>query len=281
MATKSNQTDNQDFLRFPMSLSRDWSLSKEWPLSKEWSLSTLSKEWSLSMLDTSLISKEDWLASQEWKSKQSTVDFVANEWCSDNPGSNFKAATFGRFAQSRNEQEGQESTTVNKTKSKKGGTTDWLAMYNNALTSTSASVPITSVPAPVDTPSPQSPKPRRPRKVIPKEKVYVDQYTDFDVIFGRGGRSNHHPGNKMYRVQVAEKQSIYRSCESKREKTVIAQLVVDHVNKNQQGRFLELDTTCNRWYLVPNNVARTKVGQALRDNNTKEARAAKRKKYGC
>jgi hypothetical protein len=260
-----------------MSLSRDGSLSKDWSLS----MLDISKEWSLSMLDMSLISKEDWLVSQECQSKQSTVDVVSNEWCSDNPSLNTRTSTFGRFAQPRNEQEGQESTTENKTKSKKGGTTDWLAMYNNALTPASAPVPINSVPAPINTPSLRNPKPKRPRRVIPKEKVYVDKYTDFDVIFGRGGRSNHHPGNKMYRVQIKEKQSIYRSCENKREKTVIAQCVVDHVNKNQKGRFLELDTTCNRWYLVPNNGARTKVGQALRDNNTKEARAAKRKKYGC
>jgi hypothetical protein len=241
----------------------------------------ISKEWPLSMLDMSLISKEDWLVSQEFQSKQSTLDFVRNEWCSVNPSPSTRSATFGGFARSKNEQEGKELTTENKTKSKKGGTTDWLAMYNNALAPFSDSVPITSVPALINTSSPQNPKPKRPRKVIPKEKVYVDKYTDFDVIFGRGGRSNHHPGNKMYRVQVTEKQAIYRSCENKKEKTEIAQRVVDHVNKNQKGRFLELDTTCNRWYLVPNNGARTKVGQALRDNNTKEARAAKRKKYGC
>ena len=60
----------------------------------------------------------------------------------------------------------------------------------------------------------------------------------------------------------------------------MAQLVVDYVN--QRGRFLELDKTCTpkRWYLVPNNAARTKVAQALRDDNTKEARAARRIKYG-
>jgi len=32
-------------------------------------------------------------------------------------------------------------------------------------------------------------------------------------------------------------------------------------------------------FLVPNVVARRKVGQALRENNTEEARAAKRAKY--
>jgi len=42
---------------------------------------------------------------------------------------------------------------------------------------------------------------------------------------------------------------------------------------------LELDKDTQRWFLVPNVVARRKVGQALRENNTEEARAAKRAKY--
>ena len=161
MTTKSNQTevDHQEFLRFPMSLSRDCSLSMDWSL--------------LSMLDMSLISKE-------WHSKQSNVDFVLeNQLCS-------------------------ESTTEKKTESKKDGTsTDWLKMFTDALTPTSASVPITCVPAPICTPStsrlarPSRPARRSRPSRIPKEKVYVDQYNDFDVIFGRGGKSNHHPGNKV------------------------------------------------------------------------------------
>ncbi|MGK3741895.1 MAG: hypothetical protein ACI90V_008749 [Bacillariaceae sp.] len=42
---------------------------------------------------------------------------------------------------------------------------------------------------------------------------------------------------------------------------------------------MELDKDTQRWFLVPNVVARRKVGQALRENNTEEARAAKRAKY--
>lgn len=42
---------------------------------------------------------------------------------------------------------------------------------------------------------------------------------------------------------------------------------------------MELDKETQRWFLVPNVVARRKVGQALRENNTEEARAAKRAKY--
>ncbi|KAL3929942.1 MAG: hypothetical protein SGBAC_011985 [Bacillariaceae sp.] len=120
---------------------------------------------------------------------------------------------------------------------------------------------------------------RRPRKIIPVNKEYVDEYSDSDILFGRGGRSNHHPGNKVYRDVVTEKQPYYRSCD-KNEKTKVAQSIVDTIHQNHNGRFLELDKEACRWYVVPNVVARRKVGQALRENNTEEARAAKREKYG-
>jgi hypothetical protein len=103
-------------------------------------------------------------------------------------------------------------------------------------------------------------------------------YFKQDVLFGRGGRSNHHPGNKTYRDIVCKQQDYYRSCD-KNEKTKVAQGVVDLVQGQIGGRFLELDKDTNQWYLVPNVVARRKVGQALRENNTQEARAAKRAKY--
>jgi len=118
---------------------------------------------------------------------------------------------------------------------------------------------------------------RKPRKIIPEVKEYVD-FTQKDILFGRGGRSNHHPGNKAYRTIVTDQQSHYRNCD-KNEKTKVAQGIVDYVLTTIGGRFLELDKETQRWFLVPNVVARRKVGQALRENNTEEARAAKRAKY--
>lgn len=100
-----------------------------------------------------------------------------------------------------------------------------------------------------------------------------------DVLFGRGGRSNNHIGNKLYRELVTEQQDFYRSCD-KNEKTKVAQCIVDTVHNIHKGRFLERDRVSGRYYIVPNLMARRKVGQALRENNTEEARAAKRVKYG-
>jgi len=87
-----------------------------------------------------------------------------------------------------------------------------------------------------------------------------------------------HPGNKIYRDIVTAQQNHYRGCD-KNEKTKVAQGIVDHIQNKVGGRFLEMDRVAKRWFLVPNVVARRKVGQALRENNTEEARAAKRAKY--
>jgi hypothetical protein len=83
----------------------------------------------------------------------------------------------------------------------------------------------------------------------------------------------------MYRELVTSKQEYYRSCD-KNTKTTVAQSIVDAIHNEQNGRFLEKDPSTNRYYVVPTLTARRKVGQALRENNTEEARAAKREKYG-
>lgn len=182
---------------------------------------------------------------------------------------------------------------------KRTGKTDWNALYNSAL-SPLIEAAARAQPQPIEQngiphghastvnptdaiPSNLKPaaneKKRKPRKVIPTKMEYVDDYTEKDVLFGRGGRSNNHLGNKLYRDLVIEKQDFYKCCD-KNEKTKVAQSIVDTVHFEQKGRFLERDPATGRYYVVPNLMARRKVGQALRENNTEEARAAKREKYG-
>lgn len=78
---------------------------------------------------------------------------------------------------------------------------------------------------------------------------------------------------------VTEKQPYYKSCD-KNEKTAVAQSIVDAIHIGRKGRFLELCRDTGKYFIVPNIMARRKVGQALRENNTDESRAAKREKYG-
>lgn len=110
---------------------------------------------------------------------------------------------------------------------------------------------------------------RRFKEPIIKE--YVDVPSDRDVLLGRGGKSNHHPGNKAYRDQVGTIRDSYRTSE-KNEKTVSSQMLVDWVHQ-RGGRFLKQeDDESKRWYVVTNIVARRKSSQALREHMTKEER---------
>lgn len=114
------------------------------------------------------------------------------------------------------------------------------------------------------------------RKIIPEVKNFVD-FTDDDVLLGRGGLSNKHPGNKRYRQEIENAKAVYRTA-SKDEKTQWASLLVEYVEK-YGGRFLERDKATGNWYIVPDIVARRKAGQALREDNTAESRAEKRDRY--
>ena len=98
---------------------------------------------------------------------------------------------------------------------------------------------------------------------------------DRDVLLGRGGRSNHHPGNVAYRNQVGKLREWYRSSD-KNLKTDLSQLLVDWVIDEQQGRFLKHDATTDQWYLITNIMARRKASQALREHMTQEERDAKK-----
>ena len=118
---------------------------------------------------------------------------------------------------------------------------------------------------------------RKPRKkVVPEVKKYVTPSQN-DVLLGRGGRSNHHPGNKRYREEVKNLRTWYNSIgENKDEKTTLSQCLVDYVH-SYKGRFLEKDK--NGWYEVLNIVARRKASQALREDDDPEKRAAKRARF--
>ena len=167
------------------------------------------------------------------------------------------------------------------------GKTDWSAMMRselqfpapNAAASAVDNVRKTDDIPPTASAGPGPPKrkrKRRPRKkIVPDVKVYVEP-TEHDVLLGRGGRSNHHPGNQRYRDEVKNLQRWYKGIEEKDEKTDLSQCLVDYVH-NYQGRFLEKDT--DGWYVVPNIVARRKASQALREDNDPEKRAAKRARF--
>merc|ERR1712194_678710 len=117
---------------------------------------------------------------------------------------------------------------------------------------------------------------RAPRKkMIPVNKAYLE-YTDDDVLMGRGGKSNHHKGNMKYRAEIERLQEDYKKTDDKDEKTSIAAQLVARV-QSYGGNFLEKDE--NGWYVIDDVVARRKVSQALREDKDPEKRRAKRQRF--
>jgi len=117
---------------------------------------------------------------------------------------------------------------------------------------------------------------RSPRKkIIPLNKKYLEP-TDKDVLLGRGGKSNHHPGNLRYRAEIYRLQERYKKTDDKEEKTNISERLVLDVQK-YGGNFLENDD--NGWYIIDIIVARRKVSQALREDKDPEKRRAKRQRF--
>ena len=93
------------------------------------------------------------------------------------------------------------------------------------------------------------------------ETIAIDP-TDDDVLFGRGGYTNSHPGNIKYRAKALELRPWYEAS-SKEEKYNISELLIESV-KAEGGRFLEKGKD-GLWHEVLYNGARKKASQQLRE----------------
>jgi len=99
------------------------------------------------------------------------------------------------------------------------------------------------------------------------KRIYIDTLLDNDILCGRGGKSNHHPGNKRYRKVVRDFKQIYRAASQKAHKTDLSRAIVQHCVQ-QGGRFVKQEG--NRYYVLTQAEARKKTSQALRE--TKDLR---------
>lgn len=88
---------------------------------------------------------------------------------------------------------------------------------------------------------------------------------DNDVMYGRGGGTNHHPGNKRYRKMVEDRKLEYVN--SKRLDKPLVALEIIRIWRAQvpPGRFLKLDEKTGLWHDVGDKKAREKTSQALRE----------------
>jgi len=83
------------------------------------------------------------------------------------------------------------------------------------------------------------------------------------VLCGRGGMSNHHPGNEWYRRLIRSNRPLYRAC-PKHTKLLVSKAIVQAVEQ-QGGRFLERNRQNGMWYVVPYKRAVDKTSQGLRE----------------
>lgn len=96
-----------------------------------------------------------------------------------------------------------------------------------------------------------------------------------DVICGRGGKANTHPGNISFREEARKLRSWYESS-SKSEKFAISSLLVDFV-REKGGRFLKRDQGVpGGWLDADGSDVRKKASQALREGRLKEKRQGQR-----
>jgi hypothetical protein len=103
----------------------------------------------------------------------------------------------------------------------------------------------------------------------PDEKVYRTTVPNKnDVLCGRGGTINSHPGNEQYRSIVDSKKRVYLTARFKREKRLIATSIVDQIrNMDPPGRFLQKDADKQTWFDIGEEKSREKTSQALRENS--------------
>ena len=91
--------------------------------------------------------------------------------------------------------------------------------------------------------------------------------TDIDIMFGKGAKYNKHPGNIKYREVVESMKPLYRDQgTSKKGKKAVTLKCLKKIH-DYGGRFLELvSVNPETWVVVPDNKAREKISQRIREN---------------
>jgi len=107
----------------------------------------------------------------------------------------------------------------------------------------------------------------RPTRTIDDSRAI--EPTDGDVLFGRGGYTNTHPGNIFFRERALELRPWYETC-SKEDKYHVSNVLIESV-KSAGHRFLEKGSD-GLWHEVIGNGARKKASQALRERVRRTSR---------
>lgn len=93
----------------------------------------------------------------------------------------------------------------------------------------------------------------------------VKEPCDNDVLYGRGGGTNHHVGNKKYRKMVEERKVDYVNSKRLDKPLVALEIIRQWRAQDPPGRFLKLNERTGLWHDVGDKKAREKTSQALRE----------------
>jgi hypothetical protein len=88
---------------------------------------------------------------------------------------------------------------------------------------------------------------------------------DNDVMYGRGGGTNHHLGNKTYRKMVEDRKLEYVNSKRLDKPLVALEIIRFWRSQVPPGRFLKLNEKTSLWNDVGDKKAREKTSQALRE----------------
>lgn len=102
-----------------------------------------------------------------------------------------------------------------------------------------------------------------------QEAVAVTSPQTTDILFGRGKNNREHPGNQRMKVHIEHHRTAYNRA-GRRAKTEITRQIVKTL-QSEGARFLK-QTKTSHWEEVSDDVAREKVGHAMRDGRRNMAK---------
>eukprot|EP00571_Detonula_confervacea_P017658 CAMPEP_0172312572 /NCGR_PEP_ID=MMETSP1058-20130122/17977_1 /TAXON_ID=83371 /ORGANISM="Detonula confervacea, Strain CCMP 353" /LENGTH=426 /DNA_ID=CAMNT_0013026073 /DNA_START=130 /DNA_END=1410 /DNA_ORIENTATION=- len=141
---------------------------------------------------------------------------------------------------------------------------DMLPLETNDASGAVASAN-TTAPSDDDDEKPASDSPAAPIKqlaVILASKEGIKFYSRNDVLCGRGGGTNVHPGNRSFRDLINANRRAYLKAR-KNDKPAISRSIVRTI-REMNGRFLKKDEKLGLWFEIGDDGAREKTSQALR-----------------
>jgi len=102
-----------------------------------------------------------------------------------------------------------------------------------------------------------------------------------DVLYGRGGGTNHHPGNKRYRKMVEDKKVEYVNSRRLDKPLVAYGILRKWRAQLPPGRFLKVHDKTGLWYDVGDKAAREKTSQALREKAPQIRKQQEEEQHGA